>query len=242
MRIIDLNSNPLQSHTRASVRAEMADEFRKDRVLPALPHPARFRILRHTSQEKLPLPTPLFPPSQQIHRPSLRSNCYALWLLCPKGLSRKTAPRPFLRCANQQGFGFPDQQLYPTTPDHRPTVSMPLAGGVVLQVDQATPSHQGGLLWYQRQCHQNANLDCYLDLSVSGHRQKTLEPQLQLVLDSTDFKRHHLRENSNLARRLQSYPQLWITCLASHSRKKEQMSMTNVHRCHIFSGGFHRFI
>jgi transposase len=33
MRFIDLNSNPLQSHTRASVREEMADEFRKDGVL-----------------------------------------------------------------------------------------------------------------------------------------------------------------------------------------------------------------
>ena len=133
---------------------------------------------------------------------SIGLRCDQIVTLCgfyaQKDYPEKRARR-FLRCANQQGFGFPDQQLYPTTPDHRPTVSMPLVGGVVLQVDQATPSHQG-LLWYQRQCHQNANLDCYLDLCVSGHRQKTLEPRLQLVLDSTDFKRHHLRENSNLTR------------------------------------------
>jgi hypothetical protein len=73
----------------------------------------------------------------------------------------------------------------------------PLAGGAVLQVDQATPSHQG-LLWHQRQCRENTDLDCHLDLCVGGHRQKEIEPRSQLVLDSTDLKRDAHGETPDL--------------------------------------------
>jgi hypothetical protein len=72
------------------------------------------------------------------------------------------SPHPLLRPANQQDSSLPDQQLYLTTFNHRPTVSLPLAGGIVFQVDQATPSYQG-LLRCQRQCRENTNLDRHLD-------------------------------------------------------------------------------
>src|SRR5882724_4206575 len=165
--------------------------------LSALPHPPRFGFLRHTSQKKLPLPTPLLPPSRQSHRSSLRSNRFALRLLCPKGLSGKTAPRPLLRSANQQSFGLSDQQLHSTAFDYRPALPLSLAGGTVLQVDQATSSYQG-LLWHQRQCREDSDLDRYLYLCLGGDRQKALEPRSQLVLRSTNFERDDLGENSDL--------------------------------------------
>ena len=149
------------------------------------------------AKKKLPLPTPLLPPSRQSHRSSLRSNRFALRLLCPKGLSGKTAPRPLLRSANQQSFGLSDQQLHSTAFDYRPALPLSLAGGTVLQVDQATSSYQG-LLWHQRQCREDSDLDRYLYLCLGGHRQKALEPRSQLVLRSTNFERDDLGENSDL--------------------------------------------
>jgi len=70
-----------------------------------------------------------------------------------------------------------------------------MAGGIVLQMDQATPSYQG-LLWHQRQCREDTDLDCHLDLRVGGDRQKALESRSQLVLDSTDSERDDHGENS----------------------------------------------
>src|SRR4029077_7306667 len=140
---------------------------------------------------ELSLPTPLLPPSQQNHRPSLRSNRDTLRFLRSKRLSRKAASHPLFRSANQQSSGFSNQQFYLTGFNHRPIVSMPMAGGIVLQMDQATLSYQG-LLWHQRE----TDLDCHLDLRVGGDRQKALESRSQLVLDSTDSERDDHGENS----------------------------------------------
>jgi hypothetical protein len=126
---------------------------------------------------------------------AIKRLCFAVSM--PKRLSRETAPRPLLRPPNPQGSGVPDQQLYLTGFDHRSTLSLPLAGGAVLQVDQATPTDQS-LLWHQRQCRHNTNLDRRLGLRLGGHRQKTIESRSQLVLGSTNLERDYLAENSNL--------------------------------------------
>jgi len=103
----------------------------------------------------------------------------------------------FFDAQTQQSSGFPDQQLHLTGSHHRPTVSMPLAGGVILQMDQATSAYQG-FLRHQRKCRQDTNLDRHLGLRIGSHRQKTLEPSEQPVLHSTDFERDDLGENSDL--------------------------------------------
>lgn len=155
--------------------------------LSAVPHSPRFGILCHTSQEKLSLPTPLLASSRQNHGAALRSDRFSWRLLCPKGLSRKTAPRPLLRSTDQQGSGFFNQQLPSTAFDYRPALPLSLAGGTVFQVDQAASAYQS-LLWHQRQCRENSDLDRHLDLRLGGHRQKALEPRSQLVLDSTSVR------------------------------------------------------
>jgi hypothetical protein len=92
---------------------------------------------------------------------------------------------------------FLTQQLYLTGFDHRSTVSMPLAGRIILQMDQATSSHQR-FLRHQRQCREDSDLDRHLDLRVGRHRQEALESRSQLVLNSTDFERDDYGKNSDL--------------------------------------------
>ena len=173
------------------------DRSRLRGFLSALPYPSRLGFLCHTSQEKLPFPTPVLPPRRQNHGASLRSNRFALRHPCQKGLSRQAAPHPLLRSADQPLLGFSIQQLHSTRLDHRPTLPLSLAGRIVLQVDQATPSHQG-LLWHQQQCCEDSNLDCHLDLCVGGHRQKAPQTRPQLVHDSTDFECDDSGENPAL--------------------------------------------
>src|ERR671919_879900 len=193
------NSPRRQCHGRVVLGAgcHLCDGSRLCGLLPPLPYAARLGLLCHSCQEKFPLPAPLLQPSQQIHGTSLRSDRCASWLLRPKRLPRETAAHSLLRFSNQQAFGFSDQQLHLTGFDHCPTVSVPLAGGVVLQMDQATPTYQG-LLRHQRKRGQNTNLDRHLGLRAGGHHQKALEPPAQPVFRSTDFERDDLRENSDL--------------------------------------------
>ena len=136
-------------------------------------------------------------PSQQIHRPSLRSNRGALRLLRPKRLSRQTAPHPLLRPANQQGFSFPDQQL-----------SLPAL--IIAQLYRCRWQVELFFKWIKQHLRIKAFYgtsdnavktqicDCHLDLCAGGHRQKEIEPRSQLVLDSTDFKRDAHGENPDL--------------------------------------------
>jgi hypothetical protein len=47
-----------------------------------------------------------------------------------------------------------------------------LAGGVVLQMDQAASAHQG-VLWHQRERRQDADLDCHIHLRADRHHEET---------------------------------------------------------------------
>ena len=70
------------------------------------------------------------------------------------------------------------------------TVSQPLAGRVVLQMDQTTPAHQE-LLRHFRERFADSNLDRHLDLCARGHRQKGTAPGGQSLQNATDLQRHY---------------------------------------------------
>jgi hypothetical protein len=52
------------------------------------------------------------------------------------------SPCELLRRRHRQAVGISDQQLHPTRSDHRANLQTALAGGTVLQMDQAAPAHQ----------------------------------------------------------------------------------------------------
>jgi hypothetical protein len=70
-----------------------------------------------------------------------------------------------------QDVGLPDQQHRFAGPDDRRVVQEPLAGGNVLQVDQAAPAHQA-LPGYQRERGEDADLVRCGHLRADRHRQK----------------------------------------------------------------------
>ena len=72
----------------------------------------------------------------------------------------------------------------------------PLAGGIVLQVDQAAPANQG-LLRHQRERGEDPNLDRGLGLRAGGHRPQAPGTGGEPLPNSTDFERDAFRENAH---------------------------------------------
>src|SRR3546814_4093730 len=64
----------------------------------------------------------------------------------------------------------------------------------LLQMDQATPAHQG-VLRHFGQCGEDAGLDRRLGLRVDRHRAQALRLPGQLVRMATDSERHAVRAN-----------------------------------------------
>ena len=72
---------------------------------------------------------------------------------------------------------------------------MSLAGGVVLQMDQATPSNQI-IFRHKRERCQIPGLDCSFSLYSRGHYQKTAQNHDQSLHNSTGFELNHFRESA----------------------------------------------
>ena len=79
------------------------------------------------------------------------------------------APRQLSRRGNQEAVQVPHQQLHASGTYHRPDLQVPLAGGIVLQVDQAAPANQG-FLRHQRERREDPNLDRRVGLRAGRHR------------------------------------------------------------------------
>src|SRR5438876_769661 len=192
--------------------ANLSREFARHRSLPArATHQAlpsrhsrpslalvqvtpRFRLLCHSCQKALRFPATLLTASGPSYGGDLRSDCYARQSCPPPRLSREAASHSLCRCANESTTRLSNQQLQLVTSDYRPTVSQPLAGRVVLQMDQATPAHQKFLRHFrERLAH--SNLDCHLGLCARGHSQKGIAPGGQSLQNVTDLQRHSFREN-----------------------------------------------
>src|SRR4249919_319441 len=98
------------------------------------------------------------------------------------------------RSTNRQAASVPHQQFRPRRAHHRKALQIPLAGGTVLQMDQAAPAHQS-VLRHQRECRQIANLDRRLGLRPGRHREKAPRAAGDPLRNSTDFESHPVREN-----------------------------------------------
>ncbi len=93
-----------------------------------------------------------------------------------------------------QDAGLSDQQHDLAAVDHRRAVQEPLAGGVVLQMDQAASAHQA-LSWHQRERGEDANLVRRVHLRADRHRQERASPQCLALHLSTDLVGLGVREN-----------------------------------------------
>lgn len=67
------------------------------------------------------------------------------------------------------------------------SLPLPLAGRIVLQMDQTTSSHQS-VLRHITQCCENASLDCYLDLCARSHYAQAPQPVAQSLHNITNFE------------------------------------------------------
>ena len=152
-------------------------------------------FLRYSCKIQPPIPKALFQASGQIQRFAMRSNHRTDNPSIRKRLSGSPAADKIFRRRKQQNPGIPDQRFHPTSTDNCPTVSVSLAGGTVLQMDQAAPAHQI-IFRNVRKRSQDSNLDCHLRLRARGHHQKTAQTEGKPLHNSTDFKRLHFRENA----------------------------------------------
>ena len=110
------------------------------------------------------------------------------------GLPRAFAARPIQGSRDGQDVGISDQQHQLATADHRRAIQESLAGGIVLQMDQATSAHQA-FFGHQRERGEDANLVRRLHLRADCHRQKGASPQCLALLFVTDIVGVSFREN-----------------------------------------------
>ena len=90
---------------------------------------------------------------------------------------------------------FSDQQFHPAGAHDCRTLSVPLAGGAVLQVDQTAPAHQIVFRNFRERC-QDTSLDRGFRLCSRRNHQKTAQSQGQPLLAPTDFEPDRFRNNT----------------------------------------------
>ena len=128
----------------------------------------------------------------------MRSDCHPQGSLCEKGLPGKTPTHPLLRFKEQQNACASDQQLRPSGHHDCRSLSLPMAGGVVFQVDQTTSQDQG-LLWHHRKCRQDPDLDRHLGLCSRGYCEEDLESGPKSLHNSTGSERDPFRKRPHLS-------------------------------------------
>jgi hypothetical protein len=112
--------------------------------------------------------------------------------------SGKTPTHPLLRFKEQQNVCVSDQQLCPAGHHDCRSLSLPLAGGVVFQVDQTTSQDQG-FLWNHRKCRQDPDLDRHLGLCSRGYCEEDLEFGPKSLHNSTGSGCDPFRKGTHLS-------------------------------------------
>ena len=132
-------------------------------------------------------------------------------------------PTPLRRMAyydaeHEQATGIPDQQLRPFGTHHRTTLSVSLASGTILQVDQAELADQG-VLRPLRQRREDPGVDCHQRLRVGGHPQEGVEDRPQPHRNPPNSERDSFREN----------PYFPGTFDVFHTEFRKPLAVTNCH-------------
>jgi hypothetical protein len=124
----------------------------------------------------------------------MRSDNCADRLLFIERLSRKTSADPLCGQRNRTKSGVYNQLFYIASDNYRSALQVPLAGGTVLQMDQAASSYQG-ILWHYRERCEDTDMDCNLGLCVGSNNKKATGPGIESLHNSTDFECNLIRES-----------------------------------------------
>ena len=152
----------------------------------AEPNQSAVSIFCHQEQEQHAAASHLLCPGGQNSRRSSRSDSHAPRLSITFVLSRPLSPSTLLRCRTKQAPGSSYEQLPYPGQDRRRYLSLTLAGGTVLQVDQTTSADQV-VLRNISQCGQDPDMDCRQRLSSCGDCQEAIESSRQSPHNFTDF-------------------------------------------------------
>ena len=101
----------------------------------------------------------------------------------------------YFNAKHKKTLRLPDQQFYAASADHRTTLQEPLAGGIVLQVDQTKPSHQSVLRNVRKRC-KDPNLDRHQCLRAGSNHQERTENRAQSQRNSANSLHYVFRESS----------------------------------------------
>ena len=112
------------------------------------------------------------------------------------GLPRTSAAHPLQGPRVRQDAGLHHQQLLASGRHHLRALQKPLAGGTLLQVDQAASSDQA-VLRHVGERGEDADLDCRLGLRPRRHRQEAPRPGRLALHFVTDPLGDPLRENAH---------------------------------------------
>src|SRR3990167_4818537 len=193
----DRRTDSRSQHPRPTLlgsRRHLPDGSRLSRFSKTLPTPPVGSLLRDSGQKTIRLSAPFLSTGRQDHRPSIGSDRLAQQSHSQTRLSRAPSASAVLRSYEPKAPGVSDQQFSPAPSHYCQALSVSLAGGAVLSLDQATSAYQSLLRHLQKRGH-NPNLDCHLRLRLGRYRQKTSQPRAKSPFDSTDFERLAFREN-----------------------------------------------
>jgi hypothetical protein len=102
----------------------------------------------------------------------------------------------YLDATTNRRLKFLTEQLHSPGLHHRAHLQVPLAGRIVLQVDQATSPHQG-VLRYQPERREDSNLDCRVGLCARRYRPEAPRSGCTFLRNSTDSQPGAFRENAH---------------------------------------------
>src|SRR5688572_7424047 len=152
-------------------RRLLCDGPRLRRFRGTAPLPPGWRLLRASCSIHSQRAAPLFGSRGTQYRTHLRSDCTSQFVLLQAPFPRSIAPDKDPRCPIRQIGGAAHQQFRAARTHDRRTLPLPLAGGTVLQMDQAASSDQS-FLRYLGERRQDADLDRGIRLRARGHNQK----------------------------------------------------------------------
>ena len=158
--------------------------------------PVRRSTLRHACQVEHRCSSRLFGADGSLDRHHLRPDHLPGRLLHPSGLPRTSAAHPLQGPRVRQDAGLHHQQLLASGRHHLRALQKPLAGGTLLQVDQAASSDQA-VLRHVGERGEDADLDCRLGLRPRRHRQEAPRPRRLALHFVTDPLGDPLRENAH---------------------------------------------
>jgi hypothetical protein len=160
----------------------------------------------YKGQKQFRLPPSLLSQGRQKHRPTMRPDNKAQWLLRITGLPCGSPANQLFRHRYKQKIRIFNKQLYSASFDNCVTLQMPLADRNLFQMDQAIPANQNIFRNYRKRS-EDSNLDCYQRLCSGRNCQERTR-------NRTEFERNPANSQHCTFRESPYYTSTYEKCLA----------------------------